>query len=212
MLDLPATTYFGKRIPKQKFYDHLSVTPEIRRCFTEQISAIVWKNKIAPQTANVSAGENVNELEVFEIRLNQPELNRAVLQLIDREIPYHILFILTCEGKERAVIGYKETAQSGNSAFKVTAYYETPWLDSVSLRMEGRSMDAVYENFVRQAAGFSKSEEPLRETIARAEQCKKLQRQIDALQKKVDNEKQFNRRVELNGQLKALRKQMEGYR
>jgi hypothetical protein len=60
MLELPATTAFNKRIPKQKFYDNLSVTPELRRVFIEQISVIYWRNKIAASTLNVGAGETSN--------------------------------------------------------------------------------------------------------------------------------------------------------
>lgn len=31
MLGLPKTTEFNKRIPKQKFYDNLAVTPALKR-------------------------------------------------------------------------------------------------------------------------------------------------------------------------------------
>lgn len=99
MLELPATTAFNKRIPKQKFYDNLSVTPELKRVFVEQISAIYWRNKIATSTLNMAAGERITELEVFEIRLTKPELDTRVLQLIDKEIPYHILFLLEYDGR-----------------------------------------------------------------------------------------------------------------
>ena len=216
MFELPSSTAFGRRIPKQKFYDNLTVTPELKRCFVEQISAIIWKNKIAPATANIAAGETVTEIEVFEIRLNQKELSQSVLELIDREIPYHILFLLTFEDEQQAWIGYKEAAQSGNNAFKVTAYYHTEWTaaQDVTLRLEGLDTDAVYENFVRQIAGdqlktAGQDERSLQEAVALSEKRKKLKKQIDALQKKVDNEKQFNKRVEMNGRLRALRKQLE---
>lgn len=217
MLDLPSTTVFGRRIPKQKFYENLSVTPTLRRVFIDQISTVIWQNKIAASTANITQGENVTELEVFEIRLSAPELDQSVLQLIDREIPYHILFVLTHEGQAQAWIGYKEAAQSGTNAFKVSAYYHTPWMaeDQLSLRMEGTTTDAIYENFVRQIAGDalrpagSEQTVSLGQAVADAQQREKLQKQIDALQKKVDKERQFNRRIELNAQLKQLKKELE---
>ncbi|MFC2766435.1 MAG: DUF4391 domain-containing protein [Prevotella sp.] len=40
---LPKSTEFNKRIPKQKFYENLSLTPAIRKAFTEQIKMIYWK-------------------------------------------------------------------------------------------------------------------------------------------------------------------------
>lgn len=57
---------------------------------------------------------------MLEIRLQEQKLDEAVLRQIDKEIPYHILFLLTYEGKEQAWIGYKEAAASGSNAFKVS--------------------------------------------------------------------------------------------
>ena len=128
MIGLPKSTEFNKRIPKQKFYDNLSVMPALKKAFTEQIKIIYWRNKIAATTLNLAAGEQVTEIEVFEVRLSAPKLDESVLRQIDREIPYHTLFLLEYEGRYQAVIGYKEAA-AGKTAFKVDRYYilRTGW-------------------------------------------------------------------------------------
>ena len=122
MLGLPQSTEFNKRIPKQKFYENLTVSPAIKKAFAEQIKIIYWRNKIATTTVNLSAGEQVTEIEVFEIRLNEPEVDENILRQIDREIPYHILFLLAYNDKYRVAIGYKEAVSSGKTAFKVERY------------------------------------------------------------------------------------------
>ena len=94
MLGLPKSTEFNKRIPKQKFYENIAVTPAMKKAFVEQIKIIYWRNKIATTTLNLAAGEQVTEIEVFEVRLSAPKLDESVLRQIDREIPYHILFLL----------------------------------------------------------------------------------------------------------------------
>ena len=114
MLGFPVSTEFNKRIPKQKFYENLDVSPTLRRVFVDRIKLVYWRNKLAASTLNIAAGEAVTEIEVFEVRLNDPQLDEAVLKQIDKEIPYHILFILTCDGKAQAWIGYKEAAAAGN--------------------------------------------------------------------------------------------------
>lgn len=111
MFVLPESTQFERRIPKQKFYANLSITPALKRVFTEQIDTIIWRNKLSAQTLNVARGERVEELEVFLIRLRQRSLNNSVLELIDREVPYHIIFLLDFEGEFQARIGYKEPAR-----------------------------------------------------------------------------------------------------
>ena len=37
MLDFPKSTAFGRRFPKQKFYENLDVSPEVKRLFVEQV-------------------------------------------------------------------------------------------------------------------------------------------------------------------------------
>ena len=213
MLGFPASTDFNKRIPKQKFYENLDVTPALRRIFVEQIKMVYWKNKLAATTLNVAAGENVTEVEVFEVRLTQPQLDEAVLRQIDREIPYHILFVLTYDGKAQAWIGYKESASTGNKAFKVNRYYHTEWLpqDELHFSVDGLNMDAVYESLVRQIAGDAlqtDTGESLKQSVERDEKKKLLEKQIAALANKIRKEKQLNRQMEMNAQLKNLRKEL----
>lgn len=214
MLGFPVSTEFNKRIPKQKFYDNLDVSPTLRRVFVDQIRIVYWRNKLAATTLNIAAGESVTEIEVFEVRLNEPKLDEAVLKQIDKEIPYHILFILTCDGKAQAWIGYKEAAASGSSAFKVNRYYHTDWMpeDELQLRIDGLNMDTVYESLVRQIAGDklqADSGESLKESVARDEKKKQLEQQITALESKMRKEKQLNRRMEINADLKKMRKDLE---
>ena len=213
MLGFPASTDFNKRIPKQKFYENLDVTPALRRIFVEQIKMVYWKNKLAATTLNVAAGENVTEVEVFEVRLTQPQLDEAVLRQIDREIPYHILFVLTYDGKAQAWIGYKESASTGNKAFKVNRYYHTEWLpqDELHFSVDGLNMDAVYESLVRQIAGDAlqtDTGESLKQSVERDEKKKLLEKQIAALENKIRKEKQLNRQMDMNAQLKNLRKEL----
>lgn len=213
MLNLPNSTEFNKRIPKQKFYDNLSVTPALKKAFTDQIKVIYWRNKIAPTTVNLAASDSVTEIEVFEIRLNTPDLDESVLRQIDREIPYHILFLLEYEGKYRAVIGYKEAA-AGKTAFKVDRYYSTDWLDEDDLpvHLDGLSMDAVYENFVRQIAGDvlgTGESTSLKDCVERQKQREQIEKQIAALEAKIRKEKQPKKKFELVQELQIVRRQLE---
>ena len=215
MVGLPKTTEFNKRIPKQKFYENMDISPALKKIFVEQVRIIYWKNKIAASTTNLAAGTDVTELEVFEVRLSSPVLDDSLLRQIDKEIPYHILFLLEYQGKYQAWIGYKEAAASGNKVFKVNGYYHTEWLveDELPLKLEGINVDAVYDTFVRQIAGDKlKTEaagESLKESVARDEQKQALQKQIATLQAKIRKEKQLNKQMQMNNELKKLKKELE---
>ena len=214
MLNLPNATEFNRRIPKQKFYDNLSVTPALKKAFTDQIKVIYWRNKIAPTTVNLAASDSVTEIEVFEIRLNTPDLDESILRQIDREIPYHILFLLEYSGQYRAVIGYKEASTSSKTAFKVDRYYSTYWMDEDYLpgHLEGLSMDAVYENFVRQIAGETLAEEngnTLKESVEQQKQREQIEKQIAALEAKIRKEKQPKKKFELYQAVEILKERLK---
>ena len=214
MLGLPKSTEFNRRIPKQKFYENLSVTPDLKRVFIDQIKVIYWRNKIATTTMNLAAGEIVTEVEIFEVRLDDPKLDISVLRQIDKEIPYHIIFLLEYSGKYQAWTAYKEEATFGNNAFKVGTYYHTDWLPETELplKVEGLNIDKVYENFVRQIAGDAlqtESNESLKESVERDAKRQQLEKQIALLQSKVRKEKQLNKQVQMNAELKKLKKELE---
>ena len=214
MLGLPQSTEFNKRIPKQKFYEHITVSPALKKSFVDQIRMIYWRNKVAATTVNLAPGTIVDEVEVFEIKLNSASLDEAVLRQIDREISYHIIFLLEYEGKLQAWTAYKEKTPTANAVFKVGKYYHTEWMTEAELpiRIDGLNLDAVYENFVRQIAGDAlkaDSGESLKASVERDEKKKQLEKQIAVLENKMRREKQLNRQMEMNAELKRLKNEVK---
>lgn len=207
MLGLPSATEYNKHIPKQKFYENLSVTPALKRIFTEQIQSVIWANKIAPSTMNISVGKEVTEIEAFRIMLNSDSLDESALRQMDRQIPYHILFVLEYNEKVQIWIGYKEQS-AGDNAFKVNKYYHTEWFDeqSASIKIEGFDMDKVYENLVRQIGGFeNNTDDSLGKQIADKERREKLEMEIAKLEKLARAEKQPKKKFESVQNIKKLR-------
>ncbi len=210
MLGLPSATEYNKRIPKQKFYENLSVTPALKRIFTEQIQSVIWANKIAPSTMNISVGKEVTEIEAFRIMLNSDSLDESALRQMDRQIPYHILFVLEYNEKVQIWIGYKEQS-AGDNAFKVNKYYHTEWLDeqSASVKIEGFDMDKVYENLVRQIGGLeNNTDDFLGKQIADKERREKLEMEIAKLEKLARAEKQPKRKFDIVQKIRAIQEKL----
>ena len=205
MLNLPKSTEFNKRIPKQKFYEHAQIKSSTKKFFMEQVRIIYWRNKIATTSTNLTIGKNVTEIEVFEMQLYSKNLDESILKVIDNAIPYHIIFLLRYENLQQAWIAYKE-------GDKIRSYYHTEWLEDLSLTLQGLTLDEVYENFLRQIAGESlqagQNAKPLKDIIEYNEKIQQLQKQIEKLEKKVKTEKQFNIQVKFNDELKSLRKEL----
>ena len=197
-----------------------------------RIKTIWWRNKLVADKLNLAKGTTVTEIEVIEIELANGELNEDILRQMDRLIPYHLLFVLTFADRAQAWIGYKEASATGESAFKVSRYYHTDWMPRVALRftLSGLTLDEVYENLVRNIHADSQSTastgrdglRAVREAgtawrddlsisanIARDTARTQLAKQIVALEAKMRREKQLNRKMELNAELKRLRNELE---
>jgi len=200
MLGLPQSTQVDRRIPKEKLYLNANMAPQVRDAIKDQIESIIWRNKLAAGTLGLSTGETVAEIEVFEVQLRQKSMDKRVLAAIAQAIPYKILFILTFAGEAQA---WMETSGT---------FYTTDWFafDTFTIRLEGLNLDSVYENLVRHIAGGRlDSEGDLADAVSRDKERQKLEREIAALEKKILHEKQFNRQVELNSELKKLQKELE---
>ena len=218
-------------MPKQKFYGNLAVSAALKRSFIDEIKTIWWRNKFAVDTLNLAKGTTVTEIEVFEIELANGELNEDILRQMDRLIPYHLLFVLSFADRVQAWIGYKEASAAGENAFKVSRYYHTDWIPREALRftLSGLTLDKVYENLVRnihaasqpapigrdglravgEAEAAWRDDLSISENIVRDTARARLEKQIAVLEAKMRREKQLNRKMELNAELKRLRKELE---
>jgi len=200
MLGLPRSTEVNRRVAKEKLYANATLTPQSREMIKDQIESVVWRNKLADSTVGISAGEDIKEIQIFEIQLRQRELDRRVLPAITKAIPYKILFILVFGDEAQAWIEASGT------------FYNTDWqpLDGLTVKFEGLNLDAVYENMARKISGGRLGADvDIEEAVDRDKRRQKLERDISVLEKKLLREKQFNKQVELNGELKRFRDELE---
>ena len=201
MLGLPSSTEVNRRVAKEKLYANAAMTTQVRDRIKDQIESVIWRNKLADSTMSVAAGETVKEIQVFEIVLRQRELDKRVLPAIAKAIPYKLVFMLSFGGEAQAWMEASGT------------FYSTNWLSrtELALNFEGLNLDAMYDNLVRQiASGRLDVARDIAEAVELDKQRQKLERDIATMEKKILCEKQFNRQVELNCELKRLRTALEG--
>lgn len=132
---------------------------------------------------------------------------------MDRQIPYHIVFVLTYDGMAQVVIGYKEKSKRKDATYRVEKYVRSDWCspDDCMPVLKGLNLDSVYEHLLRE---YLPEEHPQRddlgETIALQTEIEKQTALCAALEKKMKKEKQFNKQVRLNRELRVERKKLEG--
>lgn len=213
MIDLkfPVSTKVGKPVPKNAFYKHLEVNAKIKQHFVDDVVGINWLYKFAPSTLNVADGTKVHEIVIFSAGLKSKDCPDDVFLFIDQNMPRHVIFILEYESKYKLLLNYKEWKDEKAGQFKIVKTFSTEWLtsDKISLSIEGQTMDAIYEVMAGQVSGFgtTKSEDTKRLVELEA-LITKGKKEVEALQKKIRNERQLNRQMELNGEARSIKKQI----
>lgn len=213
MIDFPKTTYFGKRMPKEKFYSHLDVSATIKRSFVDDIDYFIWRNKLAETTINISQGKNIKEIAVLEVFLKRENYNKEVFNIIDRNIPLYVVYLLRFSNRIKLRISYKEPIPNKPGTFKILETYETNFIDEedIELKIEGLNLDRVFEGFVLQIAGEKLQEiekVDIVEAIETNKEKEKIEKKIAQLQNKLRNEKQFNKQIEISSEIKKLQKSL----
>lgn len=209
MLNLPRTTEVNKIIAKDKIYDKADVPNALKQSFIKDIDRIVWANKIAPATMNITAGR-IDEIQVFHIRLKNPSIHQKILETIDKAVPYVIVYVLEYEERFQCWIGYKE--KSANNTLSVVKYFHDEWADQPSLSIKGTKTDTIYENLL---ASLSPNIKPDEETSDLKEQVEKsvlidaLEKDIEKLTVKMFKEKQFDKKCRMNVHLLELTRKLE---
>ncbi len=211
MFNLPETTLVRRPVPKTAFYRHLDINAKMKAHFVDDIERIVWLAKLAPSTLNIEDGKSMHEIAVFHVMLKREDVPDDVFLLIDRQMPRHVLFVLQFEEQYRLLLNYKEWLDETKGTFHIIRSFRTEWMndDALALKIEGSSLDKVYESFAGQISGFgTHSADDTKRIIELQETLKQKQQTIEALQKKVRAEKQFNRQMQLNAEARALKSEV----
>lgn len=213
MIDLkfPTSTKVGKPVPKNAFYKHLEVNTKIKQHFVDDVVGINWLYKIAPSTVNVIDGKQVHEIVVFWAGLKSKDCPDDVFLFIDQKMPRHVVFVLEYEDKYKVLLNYKEWKEGQADQFKIVKTFATEWLsaDQLSLTLEGQTMDAIYEAMAGQVSGFGTTNaQDTKRIVELVALITKGKKEVEALQKKIRNERQLNRQMEMNGEARTLKKQI----
>lgn len=214
LFDYPAKAAFGRVLPKTKIYEHASPTSGLKELFVRQVDQIIWKYKLAPETINLPSTKAVPEIQVFHVTLKNGELKEDVLRCIDKAIPFPILFELHYEGKCKPIACYKRPNEADSAKWVVSDYFETGWLADSAKREKlpvVLDLGVLYENLLSPLMPHPAiGKETMPERIARIEKIRAKERELEKSEARLNNEKQFNRKVEINAEIRAIKQEIEG--
>ncbi|HEK1059702.1 MULTISPECIES: DUF4391 domain-containing protein [Morganellaceae] len=217
----PDKAKFGRVVPKNKIYEHSAASAGVKSLFVEQVDQILWAYKLSSNTLNMPQTSEVSEIQVFSVKLKGDSIDESVLKAIDLAIPFPIIFEVWVAGGEQGcyVACYKRKAENDQSKWVCSRYLysETFYLGNSSIVPSevlslptAIDMAELYQKLLTRLLPIPKrTAESIKEVIERFVAIQALEKQISQYKKKVHAEKQFNRKVELNKQLKNLRCELE---
>ena len=198
---LPQNAFVNKFVAKSKFYERASLSTKLQNEFINKIKKITWKYKLAEETIGVPKTDTVTEIQIFDIELKEQVIPKNVLKIIDKAIPYQILYRFIYNN----CVAYGITLKESNKAEK---YYFKEWDEKVEFDFTGINLEKIYQKlvkaFIRKKA-LVKYDFKLQ--IDLDHKIEDLEKNIYTIEKKIKKEKQFNRKVEMNKTL--LKKKSE---
>jgi hypothetical protein len=215
--DYPKAAAFGRVVPKSRIYEHAGASTALRDLFVTQVDQIVWKYKLAPETTNLAATKAVSEIQVFGISMRSSKLDEDVLRAIDRAIPFPLIFELTWSGKRKAVAAFKRPSDADSTKWVVSGYFATDWAPDDAARRPlpvALNLGGLYDALItalmpKPAAEAEHAGEDIQARVARMEAIRAKTREVDRIKARLAREKQFNKRVAINAELRAARQELE---
>lgn len=210
LFSLPHTAKVNRVIPKNAFDSY--TTAKQKKLFTELIARITWTHKLSTDTVNLE-GKDIKEIQVFRIELKVKEEIQTVLDIIDKSIPYNIVFVIEFDGKIYISTSTKHPHPINEDNAVIDWTFKTGWFlpseNKYTLQLK-KSIDAVYHDFCIQLSGKSSmATKPLQDLIAYKKKVDALEKEISRLKSGIANSKQFNNKVDLNLKLKAKENELK---
>lgn len=227
LIDYPERARVGRVVPKNRIMVSGAPSRRVRDQLTAQVARITWQYKLAAETLNLKGSEAVPEIQVFRLALKpagvSDDLPVEVLKCIDRAIGFPLIFELASSREDgasrdaiRVAATYKRPSEADAGKWVIGEYFATDWLPADAPRAPlpvALDLVRLYEQMLRQLIPLHTREgESIAALAERQRQVATKQRECRQLETRLHREKQFNRKVELNRQLRELMAELEALR
>jgi hypothetical protein len=212
MFSYPQQAKFNRILPKETIYRNAKPSNAVKKRFVSEVREIVWQYKLSKDTINLPSRDGLKEIQVFKITLKVPELNRDILKVIDKAIPYPIFYRLMFEDRINHVTSYKHVSGKNTDNCVVGDYFETGWVDASVPKIQlpvALNLKSLYEQMIVLYIGRPiRTNEPLEELVVRSHKIRKKQRELQTLEAKMAKEKQFKNKVDINTQIRNINSEL----
>lgn len=203
MLAFPQSTTVHRKIPKEAFYKHMTLSGALKEKFVAQVDRIFVENSLTQKNLNLGEASPIKEILLLVMTLKKQEFDGKIAEAIARQNPHKLVFLLQFEGK-------------GQLAIYHGRLYRTAWVneEDLKLNLEGTSLDSIWEHMIEQIAlkeeRLGKTEIlTMDERLARQAELERLTALIEKTERAVWKEKQPKKKFALYQKLQEYKKKLE---
>lgn len=200
MIDFPAATIVHRRMPKEAFYKHIPLAKAIKESFISDVERIFVENSLTKENLNLVVDAHIKEILVLSILLKKQEFDARIIEVIARQNPHRLVFLLMYEEKCQLALYYSKL-------------YHTPWLpnNEMQLKAKGFSLDEIWNTLVEQIALYEEravaaAGASIEERLVLQEEIVKLERQIEKTEAAAWREQQPKKQFKIYMRLQAYKK------
>lgn len=231
-LAIPRDAVIDQRVPKKLLVEQGAPTAADKRKIMDGIEELHWVAALKPNNIGVPAFKDATR-EYLEVSVLTAELRATakaprLIELIHRAIPYPLLLLSAHNGSVAVSMAHKRWSQGEGGKVVIEDVRQIPlnadapspeeaaFLENIAVsRLPARDLFALYGGWLDRLAAleaaritgsFRLPESPER-AAAVTEYLgmhARLKRDLAILRARADKEKQLNRRVELNTEIKRL--------
>ena len=224
--NIPKSCEVDSVIFKKHFYDNVELSANDKKLFIDVINKITWLYCLKPETINIQPYKDeirdYPEIEVIEVVVLKDTKLKRIAEIIMRTIPYPMLLIFKLGDKSQFYVAHQRTNQNDSSKNTIEEFIATEWLDSDSSlfkqldikQMRFTNFYALYSDIVDAVSIYNVSDIlPSRPDLTGAEArelstgLETIEQKIISLKAKLKSETQFNRKMEINIEIKKLEKE-----
>lgn len=203
MIDFPGNTLVKRRLPKEAFYKHLSLSAALKSKFVSDVDCIILENSLTRKNLNLARDSEIKEIMLLSITLKKQNFDGKIVEAIARQNPHQLIFLLI----------YGDEFQLAVCQGRL---YRTDWMKEkdLSLTLSGNTLNEIWDNLVRQTAISSKTvlsrkDQTIHEQLKMQDEINRLHMVIQKAEKAAWKEQQPKKRFELYTKLQEYKKQLE---
>jgi hypothetical protein len=230
-MELPKSCLLGNTIFKKLFYENTDLANRDKKLFADPpVEKLLWQASLKPATINIPAYKDeqreFEEIQIIEVRLRHEKQVRRIAEIVMRAIPYPMVVQLTHAERVMLVVGEPRRNLSDRSRHTIDEFMATGWIDTdnpstmdetfahnIHIRkLSSANLYRCYHSLVDQVilhnAAQSTGSYPASKDVETVkvihDQIKVIEQEIFNLRVTLNKETQYNRKVDLNVQVKRL--------